>query len=184
VEVDKIVRSSARVQQLSEFFLQTIYYSKNRKKLRAGCQNKILCQKHDGVFHVSHNFTLKTIKVLIYSHILVYGILNSETSPVTIVPVIHSTVPQMHMQFCDHFQRNIAMHRIIYHIKEVHNLREPTVVAGAHPVPQCGTTKTSRHPECLKQYSMQSECQKTSLPHEIMHHSYRAPQSTVPPKYN
>jgi hypothetical protein len=30
---------------------------------------------------------------------------------------------------------------------------------------------------------MQPECQ-TSLAHEIMHHSYRAPQSTVLPKQN
>ena len=66
--------------------------------------------------------------------LLVYGILKSDASPVTTVPVIHSTVPQMHMQLCNHFQRNIAMRRIIYHIKEVHNLCEPTVVAGAHPM--------------------------------------------------
>jgi len=91
--------------------------------------------KNSVVHFRSHTiFTLKTTKMLIYSHLLVYGILNSDTSPATTVPVIHSTVPQMHMQFCDHFQWNIAMHRIIYHIKEVHNLREPTVVAGAHPM--------------------------------------------------
>jgi hypothetical protein len=76
---------------------------------------------------------------------------NSEEALASEVPVIHSTVPQMHVQFCDYPRRIIASHRIVYHIKEVYNLCKPAVVAGAHPMPQGSTTKAHCNSECLKQ---------------------------------
>jgi hypothetical protein len=40
-------------------------------------------------------------------------VINSEEESASRVPVIHGTIPQMHVQFCDYTRWIIASHRIV-----------------------------------------------------------------------